>query len=99
MDLQKRRLIIFKPDQRLVNHAHRALDLTEVAKQAERGGQLDQAFEKGFLGVVGFMVKVFPCFVAFEEFPVVKQTYAFSQPSVHRFSATSQGSNYATGPQ
>jgi hypothetical protein len=57
----------------------------EIAKQTKRGGQLNQPFDKRFIRLVGFVVKTFPNLVAFEKPAVIKQTYALSQPSVHKF--------------
>ena len=85
-NLQKCRLVILEADQGLINHPHRALDLAEIAENPERRGQLNQPFEKRLMGIVGLLVKGFQNIVAFKELSVVKQTYALSQPNVHKIS-------------
>lgn len=68
-----------------MHHSHRSFDFLKIAKHTKRRGQLNQTFDKRFIRFVGLVVKPFPNLVAFEKLTFVKQTYALSQSSVHKF--------------
>src|SRR5439155_8943176 len=97
-NLHKSGLVVFATNQRLTYHAHRPFDLTEVAKNPERRGQLYQALKERLVHWVSFLVKSLQNFVRFKESAVVKQSYALSQPSIHRFNPN-QSSNFKRTPQ
>jgi len=70
--LQERRRKILEANQRLVNHPHRPLGLTEISEQAKRRRQLNQTFEKRPILQLSFLVQILQDFVAGEKLPVVK---------------------------
>jgi hypothetical protein len=82
-------LIIFKTNERLVDHADGPFDLSEIRIEPESNRQLDQSFEKGLIGIFGFLIEPFPSLMGLEKSTVIKQTYALSQTSIHDITANS----------
>ena len=68
-DLEMRRWIVFEANQRVVDHAHRPLDLSEIGIEPERDRQLDQSFEKGLIGIFGFLIELFQCLMGLKNRP------------------------------
>ena len=62
-----RRLIVFKANQRLVDHAYRPFDLSEIGVEPEGDRELDQSLEKRFIGIFGFLIELLEGFVGLKE--------------------------------
>src|SRR5215813_2669524 len=80
---EMKKKIIFEANQRLIDHAHRPLDFSEISIEPERHRQFDQSFEKRLMDIFGFLIELFPYLMGLKKSPLIKQTYTVSQPSIH----------------